>query len=106
MILHRDGARLVVDKPCGLSPAQACAWLELHLGIVAQPAADLDEGASGALPLALAASAPAHLAVVTHLLLVDAAAADGLPAEILRADPVAGADARTLFRRLGTRRVA
>ncbi|MFN2370551.1 MAG: class I SAM-dependent methyltransferase [Candidatus Krumholzibacteriia bacterium] len=103
MILHRDGSRLVVDKPCGLSPVQACAWLELHLGIVAQPAADLDEGASGALPLALAASAPAHLTVVTHLLLVDAAAADGLPAEILQADPVAGADARTLFRRLEQR---
>lgn len=106
MILHRDGSRLVVDKPPGMSTDEACAWLELHLDLAARPAATLDAGASGALPLDLTPPDADHLAVVTHVLLADAAAAAGLPAQILRDDPVGGADARTLLRRLEQRRVA
>ncbi len=106
MILLRDQGRLVVDKPAGLPVRDACRWLSLHLGLEAEPAAHLDAGASGALPLWQSPPAAGSLAVVTHLLLTDAADAAALPAEFRRDDPVAGAAARTLFQRLDGRTVA
>ncbi len=106
MILHEGSGRLVVDKPAGMSEPAALAWLALHLGMVARPAAELDDGATGALPLWLGEPAAGQLAVVTHLLLTDAAAAAGLPAEFRRDDFQAGASARTLFQRLDESTVA
>ncbi len=106
MILHEDDGRLVADKPCGLAAADACAWLDLHRGLGGTPAAALDDGASGALPLWRGASRPQGLAVISHLLLTDAAAAAAAADEFRRDEPIAGAEARTLFQRVENRTVA
>ena len=106
MILHRGSERLVVDKPAGLDVPGAVAWLALHLGIEARPAAELDAGTTGALPLWLGEPAAGRLAVVTHLLLTAAPGAADLPAEFRRDEEMDGHTARTLFQRMDQRHVA
>ncbi|HPF69357.1 MAG TPA: class I SAM-dependent methyltransferase [Candidatus Krumholzibacteria bacterium] len=106
MILWQDARRLVVARPHGLDADEACAWLLLHRGIEAHPAAGLPVGASGAWALATAPPEPDRLALVSHLLLTDARATAAMPAEFRREDAIAGRVARTLFQRLDDRTVA
>jgi 23S rRNA G2069 N7-methylase RlmK/C1962 C5-methylase RlmI len=106
MILWQDGTRLIVDKPCGLSMTAACAWQRLHVGRGGDPAAALDDGASGVLPLWTGDPEPGRLALVTHLLLADAERSAALPQEFRRDEGRSDGSGRTLFRRVGNRRVA
>jgi len=106
MILHEDDERLVAVKPSGLAATDACAWLALHRDATGTPAAALDAGASGALPLWRGTPRTDRPAVVTHLLLTDAADAAGQADEFRRDEPIAGVEARTLFRRMENRTVA